>query len=103
MGAGSFWSMAGIAPPNLLAVVLVDGHYTITGDQALGVPAVFGDVAAALGLATATAYTRDEIFTQVKELDPAGRARGPLRRSRVARTVALRRPAGGPLAFRGSR
>ena len=69
MGAGSFWSMAGIAPPNLLAIVLVDGHYTITGDQALGVPAVFGDVAAALGLDAATAYTHDEIFTQVEMLD----------------------------------
>ena len=40
MGAGSFWSLAGIAPANLLAIVLVDGHYTITGDQPLGVPAV---------------------------------------------------------------
>ena len=68
MGAGSFWSMAGIAPPNLLAVVLVDGHYTITGDQALEVPDAFGDVAAALGLDTATAYTLDEISTQVEEL-----------------------------------
>ena len=38
MGVGSFWSMAGIAPANLLTVVLVDGHYTITGEQPLGVP-----------------------------------------------------------------
>jgi thiamine pyrophosphate-dependent acetolactate synthase large subunit-like protein len=68
MGAGSFWSLAGIAPPNLLAVVLVDGHYTITGDQPLGVPAVFGGVAAALGLATATASTPEEIATQVDAL-----------------------------------
>ena len=103
MGAGSFWSMAGIAPPNLLAVVLVDGHYTITGDQALEVPDVFGDVAAALGLATATAYTPRRDLHRSQGARPAGRARGPLRRSRVARTVALRRPAGGPLAFRGSR
>jgi thiamine pyrophosphate-dependent acetolactate synthase large subunit-like protein len=69
MGAGSFWSMAGIAPPNLLAVVLVDGHYTITGDQPLGVPDVFGDVAAALGLRAATARTADEVASQVKTLD----------------------------------
>jgi thiamine pyrophosphate-dependent acetolactate synthase large subunit-like protein len=69
MGAGSFWSMAGIAPPNLLAIVLVDGHYAITGDQPLGVPDVFGDVAAALGLETATAYTDDEITALVQTLD----------------------------------
>ena len=50
MGAGSFWSLAGVAPDNLLAVVLIDGHYTITGGQPLGVPDVFGEVAAVLGL-----------------------------------------------------
>ena len=68
MGAGSLWSLAGIAPANLLAVVLVDGHYTITGDQPLGVPAVFGDVAAALGLATATAETPAEVAEHVGSL-----------------------------------
>jgi phosphonopyruvate decarboxylase len=68
MGAGSFWSLAGIAPKNLLAVVLVDGHYTITGDQPLGVPAVFGDAAAALGLTAAAATTYDEVATQVRTL-----------------------------------
>jgi thiamine pyrophosphate-dependent acetolactate synthase large subunit-like protein len=68
MGAGSFWSLAGIAPGNLLAVVLVDGHYTITGDQELGVPAVFGAVAAALGLATATASNASEIGDAVASL-----------------------------------
>ena len=57
MGANSFWRLAGIAPRNLLAVVLVDGHYSITGGQPLGVPDVFGGVAAALGLETATART----------------------------------------------
>ena len=55
MGASALWSLAGLAPRNLLAVVLVDGHYTITGGQPLGVPDAFGAVAAALGLATATA------------------------------------------------
>jgi thiamine pyrophosphate-dependent acetolactate synthase large subunit-like protein len=68
MGAGSFWSLAGIAPANLLAIVLVDRHYTITGDQPLGVPAVFGDVAAALGLPTATARTYDEVAARVAAL-----------------------------------
>ena len=51
MGAGSLWSLAGIRPPNLLAVVLADGHYTITGGQPLGVPGAFAEVARALGLA----------------------------------------------------
>jgi thiamine pyrophosphate-dependent acetolactate synthase large subunit-like protein len=69
MGAGTFWSLAGIAPANLLAVVLVDGHYTITGDQPLGVPAVFGDVAAALGLQAATARTYDEVGARVRALE----------------------------------
>lgn len=68
MGAGSFWSLAGIAPPNLLAIVLIDGHYTITGGQPLAVPDAFGAVAAALGLATATARTADEIASHVASL-----------------------------------
>ena len=68
MGAGSLWSLAGIAPANLLAIVLVDGRYTITGDQPLGVPAVFGDVAAALGLGAATAETLDEVDEHVGSL-----------------------------------
>jgi thiamine pyrophosphate-dependent acetolactate synthase large subunit-like protein len=68
MGAGSFWSLAGIAPANLLAVVLIDGHYTITGGQPLAVPDAFGAVAAALGLATATARTAEEIAASVASL-----------------------------------
>jgi hypothetical protein len=72
MGASSLWSMAGISPPNLLAVVLVDGHYTITGGQQLGVPDVFGDVAAALGMATATARTGEELAEHVATLERPG-------------------------------
>ena len=68
MGASSLWSLAGLAPKNLLAVVLVDGHYTITGGQPLGVPDAFGAVAAALGLATATARDADEVARAVREL-----------------------------------
>lgn len=68
MGASSLWTLAGIAPANLLAIVLVDGHYSITGGQALGVPAVFGDVAQALGLHTATARTYDEVAEHVASL-----------------------------------
>jgi thiamine pyrophosphate-dependent acetolactate synthase large subunit-like protein len=68
MGAGSFWSLAGLAPANLLAVVLLDGHYTITGGQPLGVPDAFAAVAAALGLATATATTAEEIASSIASL-----------------------------------
>jgi thiamine pyrophosphate-dependent acetolactate synthase large subunit-like protein len=72
MGAGSFWSLAGVAPPNLLAVVLIDGHYTITGGQPLAVPDAFGAVASALGLATATARTAAEIVAGVGSLPRPG-------------------------------
>jgi thiamine pyrophosphate-dependent acetolactate synthase large subunit-like protein len=72
MGASSLWSMAGIAPSNLLAVVLVDGHYSITGGQRLGVPDVFGDVAAALGMPTATARTSEELADGVRTLERPG-------------------------------
>jgi thiamine pyrophosphate-dependent acetolactate synthase large subunit-like protein len=68
MGASSLWSLAGVAPANLLAVVLADGHYTITGGQRLGAPASFADVAAALGLTAAVARTPVEIGEHVSSL-----------------------------------
>jgi hypothetical protein len=61
MGAGTLWSLAGIRPPNILASVLADGHYTITGGQPLGVPGTFAEVAAALGLASAVASAEDDV------------------------------------------
>ncbi len=48
--------------------MLVDGHYSITGGQPLGVPDNFGGVAAALGLATATARTLAEVGEHVSDL-----------------------------------
>ena len=72
MGASSLWSLAGLAPANLLAVVLVDGHYTITGGQPLGVPDRFAAVAEALGLAAATVRTAEEIARGVRELPRPG-------------------------------
>ena len=68
MGANSLWTLAGIAPANLLAIVLVDGHYSITGGQALGVPDVFAGVAEALGLQTATAHTYEAVTEHVANL-----------------------------------
>jgi thiamine pyrophosphate-dependent acetolactate synthase large subunit-like protein len=72
MGASSLWTLAGIAPPNLLAIVLVDGHYSITGGQALGMPAAFAGVARALGLAAATARTHEEVTEHVRSLPRPG-------------------------------
>jgi thiamine pyrophosphate-dependent acetolactate synthase large subunit-like protein len=68
MGAGSLWSLAGVRPPNLLAAVLVDGHYTITGGQPLGVPGAFADVARTLGLAAAIAGSEAEAERLAREL-----------------------------------
>jgi thiamine pyrophosphate-dependent acetolactate synthase large subunit-like protein len=68
MGASSLWTLAGLAPQNLLAIVLVDGHYSITGGQTLGVPAVFAGAAQALGLATATARALGEVTEHVAHL-----------------------------------
>ena len=72
MGAGSLWSLAGVRPANLLAAVLVDGHYTITGDQPLGVPAVFAEVARTLGLAAAVAGSGADAERLARELDRPG-------------------------------
>jgi thiamine pyrophosphate-dependent acetolactate synthase large subunit-like protein len=68
MGAGSLWSLAGMRPPNLLAAVLVDGHYTITGGQPLGVPAVFAEVARTLGLAAGEAASESDTERLAREL-----------------------------------
>jgi thiamine pyrophosphate-dependent acetolactate synthase large subunit-like protein len=68
MGAGSLWSLAGLAPTNLLAVVLADGRYTITGGQPLGVPGRFAEVAAALGLAAAVASSEWDVAAAAAEL-----------------------------------
>jgi phosphonopyruvate decarboxylase len=68
MGAGSLWSFAGLKPPSLLAVILADGQYAITGGNRLGVPDVFADVARALGLSAGVARTEAEIAEQVRGL-----------------------------------
>jgi thiamine pyrophosphate-dependent acetolactate synthase large subunit-like protein len=72
MGAGTLWSLAGIRYPNVIAAVLADGHYTITGGQPLGVPGTFADVAAALGLSAGVAATEDEVERLAGELPRPG-------------------------------
>ncbi|HEY3763729.1 MAG TPA: thiamine pyrophosphate-dependent enzyme [Gaiellales bacterium] len=72
MGASSLWSMAGIGPRNLLAAVLADGHYTITGGQPLGVPGAFAAVAETLGLAAAVAGTEADVERRAGDLPRPG-------------------------------
>jgi sulfopyruvate decarboxylase subunit beta len=72
MGAGSLWSLAGIRPANLLAAVLVDGHYTITGGQPLAVPTAFADVARTLGLSAEVAASEADAERLARELPTPG-------------------------------
>lgn len=67
MSANTLWSAAAIAPENLLAVVLEDGLYYITGGQRLGSPTGFAAVAAALpALAASSASTTAELREAVR-------------------------------------
>jgi thiamine pyrophosphate-dependent acetolactate synthase large subunit-like protein len=49
MGAATLWSVSAYRPGNLIAVVLSDGVYGITGGQQLGGQTRFAAVAEALG------------------------------------------------------
>jgi thiamine pyrophosphate-dependent acetolactate synthase large subunit-like protein len=49
MGASALWSVSAYRPRNLIAVVLSDGAYGITGGQQLSAPPRFAEVAQALG------------------------------------------------------
>ena len=49
MGASTLWSVSAYRPPNLIAVVLSDDTYTITGRQPLSSPPRFAQVAESLG------------------------------------------------------
>ena len=58
---------------NLLAVVLADGAYSITGGQPLVAETRFADVATSLpGLASATASTREDLARAVAETPRPG-------------------------------
>jgi thiamine pyrophosphate-dependent acetolactate synthase large subunit-like protein len=49
MGASTLWSVSAYRPPNLVAVVLSDGLYAITGGQRLSSSPRFAEVAQSLG------------------------------------------------------
>jgi thiamine pyrophosphate-dependent acetolactate synthase large subunit-like protein len=48
MGAGALWSLSGMAPDNLLVLVLDDGRYSITGGQKIVAPEATAAVVGAL-------------------------------------------------------
>jgi thiamine pyrophosphate-dependent acetolactate synthase large subunit-like protein len=69
MGAGSLWSLSAYRPANLLAVVLADGAYSITGGQPVAAAPRLAEVAAVLdGLTGAAAATVDELRGRLGDL-----------------------------------
>lgn len=59
MGASTLWSVSAYRPANLLAVVLSDVAYAITGGQQLSAPTRFGEVGLALGGIAGTRVSSD--------------------------------------------
>jgi sulfopyruvate decarboxylase subunit beta len=73
MGASSLWTLWGLAPPNLLLLVLDDGAYSITGGQELVAAGAFRTVAGAFpGVAASEAVTRDDVADAVRTLARPG-------------------------------
>jgi thiamine pyrophosphate-dependent acetolactate synthase large subunit-like protein len=73
MGATTLWSVAAYRPANLLAVVLSDGVYGITGGQQLSTEPRFSAVAEALGgIAAARVRNDPDLRTALSELDRPG-------------------------------
>jgi thiamine pyrophosphate-dependent acetolactate synthase large subunit-like protein len=73
MGASSLWTMSGLAPANLLLLVLDDGRYSITGGQELVDAGAFRAVASAFpGIAAAEADSAAEVADAVRTLQRPG-------------------------------
>jgi thiamine pyrophosphate-dependent acetolactate synthase large subunit-like protein len=73
MGAATLWSLAAYRPANLLAVVLSDGVYGITGGQPLSTQPRFSAVAQALGgIAATRVRTEAALRTALGELGRPG-------------------------------
>jgi thiamine pyrophosphate-dependent acetolactate synthase large subunit-like protein len=69
MGAGTVWSVSAYRPGNLIAVVLSDGVYNITGGQPLSAQPRFAAVAEALGgIAGAHVQSEAALRTALREL-----------------------------------
>jgi thiamine pyrophosphate-dependent acetolactate synthase large subunit-like protein len=73
MGASTLWSISALAPSNLLLVVLVDGHYSITGGQPIAAATRFAEVATSLHhLSAARARSTGELMSFVRTLARPG-------------------------------
>jgi thiamine pyrophosphate-dependent acetolactate synthase large subunit-like protein len=73
MGASSLWTLSGLAPRNLLVLVLDDGAYSITGGQELVDTGAFRAVAGAFpGVAASEAVTREGVADAVRTLARPG-------------------------------
>ena len=73
MGASSLWTLSGLAPPNLLVLVLDDGAYSITGGQELVEARAFRSVAGAFpAVAASEAVTPDDVADAVRTLARPG-------------------------------
>ena len=73
MGASSLWTLSGLAPANLLVLVLDDGRYSITGGQALVSGSSFAAVAGSFpGVAAVEAPTADAVGDAVRTLARPG-------------------------------
>lgn len=68
MGASMLWSVAAYRPANLIAVVLADGKYSITGGQSLNSVPHFAEVAITIGgLDGRRAVAEDELAAHLRE------------------------------------
>jgi thiamine pyrophosphate-dependent acetolactate synthase large subunit-like protein len=73
MGASSLWTLSGLAPRNLLVLVLDDGAYSITGGQEIVDAGAFRAVAGAFpGLTASEAATPDAVADAVRTLERPG-------------------------------
>jgi thiamine pyrophosphate-dependent acetolactate synthase large subunit-like protein len=73
MGASSLWTLSGLAPPNLLVLVLDDGAYSITGGQAVVGAGAFRTVAGAFpGVSAVEADTQERVAEAVRTLARPG-------------------------------
>jgi thiamine pyrophosphate-dependent acetolactate synthase large subunit-like protein len=73
MGASTLWSVAAYRPANLIAVVLSDGTYGITGRQPLSAQPRFAEVAQSIGgIAARRVQDVDQLCAALVELPRPG-------------------------------
>jgi len=73
MGASSLWTLSGLAPPNLLVLLLADGRYSITGGQEIVEPGAFRAVVGAFpGVHAREAASPAEVAAAVRTLERPG-------------------------------